>query len=134
MLNRTVSSPISWPLARWRLWQRSLHAEINLARYLLFVLVICALACVYYWQASEMRKLQEETAALEEKAYLLEQENIRLAGQLAQWSSPAYVEKRMREEGYIPAPMVLRVQLPSSSMPGSDSQPMRQVARSALSP
>lgn len=133
MLNRTASSPV-WRPARWPNWQRNLHAEINLARYLLFVLVICALACVYYWQASELRELQKETAKLEWQAYLLEQENIRLAEQLARWSSPAYVEKRMREEGYIPAQVVLRVQLPASSIPGSDGQLMRQVARSPLSP
>lgn len=133
MLNRTVSSPAWWP-ARWPRWQRSLHAEINLARYLLFVLVICALGCVYYWRASELRELQKETAALEWQAYLLEQENIRLAEQLARWSSPPYVEKRLQEEGYTATRAVLRVQLPPPSMPGSDSQLIRQVARSPRTP
>lgn len=133
MLNRTASSP-AWQPASWPTWQRSLRAEVNLARYLLFVLVICALACVYYWQASELRGLQKETAKLERQAHLLEQENIRLAEQLARWSSPAYVEKRMREEGYTSAQVVLRVQLPASSAPRSDSRPTHQVARYPLSP
>ncbi len=133
MLHRTVSNPV-WPLARWPNWQRSLHAELNLARYLLFVLVICALACVYYWQASEQRALQKETAELEWKAYQLEQENVRLAEQLARWRAPSYVEKRMREEGYTAARAVLRVQLPSSGIQRSDGQPMHQVARSPLAP
>lgn len=133
MLNRTASSP-AWRPAPWPAWQRSLRAEVTLARYLLFVLVICALACVYYWQASELRELQKETAGLERQAYQLEQENIRLAEQLARWSSPAYVEKRMREEGYTPAQVVLRVQLPASSTSGTDSRPTHQVARYPLSP
>ncbi len=133
MLNRTVSNPVWWP-TRWPHWGRSLRAEVNLARYLLFVLTICALACLYYWQASQLQELQKETVALEWQAYLLEQENIRLATQLARWNSPAYIEKRMQEEGYVAARTVMQIQLPPFSAPGSDGQPVRQVARSPLAP
>ncbi|MGQ9489515.1 MAG: FtsB family cell division protein [Anaerolineae bacterium] len=132
MLKQTVLTPIWWP-TRWPQWQHALRAEINLARYFLFVLAICALACIYYWQASELRELQKETARLEQQAALLEQENIRLAQQAARWNSPAYVDTRMREQGYAAAEIVLRVQLPASAMPGSEDQAIRLVAQSPIS-
>jgi len=107
MLNRTTSTPI---------WQRGLRAEINMAlvHYLLFLVAICALACVYYWQASNLRQLQTHIVSLERQAARLERENMRLVQQSAQWNAPSYIQQRMREEGYVNAQLVIHTKLPTA--------------------
>jgi len=127
MLNRTVANPIGW-LARWPKWQRDRHAEAVLAHYLLLVLAICTLGCLYYWQASEVRALQSEVEKLEFTAYRLERENMRLVEQSARWNSPAYIEARMQEEGYIPAEVTVRVRLSPANGAEADSWTGRRIA------
>ncbi len=133
MLNRTAANPVSWPI-RWPTWQRSQHAEALLVRYLLVVLAICALGCIYYWQASELRALQKEIIRVEQQVYLLERENIRLAEQAARWNSPAYVEKRMREEGYTPVQLTVRVRLSPDNALQPEGQAGHELARWPLAP
>ncbi len=134
MLHRITSTP-TWPQGRTAGWQRDLRAGLNstLARYLLVLVAICALGCAYLWQASDLSELQQKTAQLEFKAAELEKENVRLAEQTAHWNAPAYIERRMREEGYVKAQSVVYTQLPAALVqPVSDGE-TRQIAQSPSS-
>ncbi len=121
MQHRTTSTSTWWP-GRMTGWQLGLWAGFNsaLSRYLLALAVICALGCAYLWQTNKLSELQQAAAELEYKADGLEKENIRLAEQSAHWNTPAYIEKRMHEEGYVNAQSVVYAHLPTALVP-SDS-------------
>lgn len=113
MLHRSASTAVWWP-KRWPTWQRSLQASFNLAlvRYLLVLVGLCTLGCIYIWQANDLSQLHSEIMRLEWQASNLEAENMRLAQQSAQWNAPNYIEQRMQEEGFVDAQSVVYTRLP----------------------
>ncbi len=131
MLNR-ITSTSTWPHGRTAGWRRDLWAGANstLARYLLVLAAICALGCAYLWQANDLSELQQKTVKLEFKAAGLEKENVRLAEQTAHWNAPAYIEKRMREEGYVEAQSVVHTRLPAAPVQSVSDGATRQIAQS----
>ena len=105
MLNRSTSAPVWSP---WRWLTGHLGALTGpysgLLRYVLIAAVLSAIGCLYLWQVNDLSTLHEKTLKLEWQAGALEQQNVVLAEQLAQWNSPAYVDKRSAEQGYVAAP------------------------------
>jgi hypothetical protein len=104
MLDRPTSAPV-WSPVRW-LTDRlgALTGPFSgLLRYVLIAAVLTAIGCLYLWQVNDLSTLHEKTLKLQSEARVLEQENVGLAQQLAQWNSPAYVEKRSAELGYAAA-------------------------------
>jgi hypothetical protein len=90
---------------RWatRLWALT-GLSSGLLRYVVVAAVLTALGCVYLWQVNDLSTLHENTLELQAEARILEYGNVILAEQLAKWSSPAYVDKRSAEAGYVVAP------------------------------
>lgn len=131
MLHRTIS-PSTWWLGRASGWQRGLRAGLNstLVLYLLVLATICALGCIYLWQANDLSQLHRQITGLEWRAAELEKENIRLVQQSARWNAPDYVEKRMQEEGYMDAQSVVYTRLPTASAQPASERPGQQVAQS----
>ena len=105
MLHRPTSAPL-WSPARWRNQRSGLLTgpTSNLLRYVLLAAFLTAIGCAYLWQVNSLSTTYDNTLALQSEAYRLETQNVILAEQLAQWNSPAYVDKRSVEEGYVVAP------------------------------
>ncbi len=102
MLHRPTPAP-AWSPARW-LQQRLgilTGRTSNLLRYVLIAAILTAIGCTYLWQVNSLSTIYDKTVDLQVEANQLEKQNVILAEQLAQWSSPAYVEKRSVEEGYV---------------------------------
>jgi hypothetical protein len=104
MLDRPTSAPV-WSPVRW-LTDRlgALTGPFSgLLRYVLIAAILAAIGCLYLWQVNDLSTLHEKTLELQGQASVLEQQNVGLAEQLAQWNSPAYVDKRSAELGYAAA-------------------------------
>jgi cell division protein FtsB len=104
MLHRSTAAPV-WAPARWLHQRRGALAgsTSNLLRYVMIAALLTAIGCAYLWQVNSLSDVYDKTVALQAEARELEKQNVTLAEQLAQWSSPAYVEKRSTEEGYVVA-------------------------------
>jgi hypothetical protein len=74
-----------------------------LLHYVLIAAVLCAIGCAYLWRVNELSTIHERTLELQGQARRLEEKNVALSVQLSQWNSPAYVDKRSIEEGYVAA-------------------------------
>ncbi len=113
MLQRPASAPV-WSPAR-RLAARLgvlTGPQAGLLRYVLIAAIGCALLCAYLWQVNDLSNIHDATLTLQYQANQLEEKNVALAEQLAQWNSPAYVEQRSTEEGYVVAPQ-RKIEAPS---------------------
>ena len=106
MLHRPTSAPV-WSPLRWLGDRRAALAGpfSGLLRYVIIAALLTAIGCVYLWQVNSLSNTYEATLKLEEQARDLEQQNWLLAEQLAQWSSPAYVDRLSAEQGYVVAPV-----------------------------
>lgn len=104
MLQRPISAPVWSPVRRIAARLGAATGPFSgLLRYVLIVGLLCAVGCVYLWQVNDLSTIHDDTAALQLKAQHLEEQNVTLAIQLAQWNSPAYVDRRSGEEGYVAA-------------------------------
>ena len=101
MINRVTSLPTPWgPSQSLNSPQDISGRQVStLVRYVLVVICVCAVGCLYLWQTSTMAEIGRQTRALEAEAARLEAETSFLMGQLAQWYSPAYIDQRSQELG-----------------------------------
>lgn len=128
MLDRPTSTSI-WPPMRG-LTDRlgALTGPFSgLLRYVLIAGVLTAIGCLYLWQVNDLSTLHEKTLELHSQAKILEQQNVGLAEQLAQWNSPAYVDKRSTEQGYVTAPKRM-IAAPLGAQPSKGAAPVELVA------
>jgi hypothetical protein len=104
MLHRPTSAPI-WSPLRWLGERRAALAGplSGLLRYVIIAALLTAVGIAYLWQVNSLSNTYEATRTLEKQARDLEQQNWLLAEQLAQWSSPAYVDRLSVEQGYVAA-------------------------------
>ncbi len=102
MLHRPTAAPVLSP-GRWfndRL--RTFSGPYSgLLRYVLIAAVLTAVFSLYLWQVNDLSTLHDNTLALQDKAHVLEQQNVVLAEQLAQWNSPTYVDQLSSQQGYV---------------------------------
>ena len=121
MLNRAVSSPVLTP-SRWITWRRTLSRKDTaiLLRYVLVVAMLCAIGCLYLWQVNDIKNISDETIWLQKRSGRMEAENVSLMLQLARWQSPAHIDRRGRELGFVPSDEPLHVKL----APAAETQPM----------
>ena len=117
MLNRAVSAP-TWTPSRWTNWRRTLSRKdtARLLRYVLAVVVLCLIGCLYLWQVNDIKNISNDTIQLRVETSALEATNVSLMRQLAQWQSPAYIEQRGRALGLAPAGEPLRVKVPAQAL------------------
>jgi hypothetical protein len=119
MLHRPTSAPV------WSPW-RSLTDRFGaltgpysgLFRFVFIAAVLSAVGCLYLWQVNNLSNLHEQTLRLERQASALEQQNVVLAEQLAQWNSPDQVDKRSTQQGYVVASK-RTIEAPAAPVPGS---------------
>ncbi len=128
MLDRPTSTPV-WSPMRW-LTDRlgALTGPFSgLLRYVLIAAVLTAIGCLYLWQVNDLSTLHQKTIELQGQSKILEQQNVGLAEQLAQWNSPAYVDKRSTEQGYVAAPKRM-IAAPLGTQPVKGAAPGEPVA------
>lgn len=104
MLHRPTSAPAWSPVRRLAERLAALIGPTSgLLRYVLIAAALAAIGCLYLWQVNDLSTLHDKTVKLQWEARSLEQQNVVLAQQLAQWNSPAYVDQRSTEQGYVVA-------------------------------
>ena len=92
MLNRTVSSP-TWTPNRWTDFRGGLsdRQAAMVRRYVLMVVILSALGCIYLWQVNVITDLRQRTAAMRAQTVEVEAANSVLMQQLARWESPIWI-------------------------------------------
>jgi cell division protein FtsL len=137
MLNRTSLTtpdlPLHWgALLRGLLTGRLLTGpNAWLLQLTLIAVMVSLMACIYLWQSSELRDIQEDTRITELKLSALERQNVSLMLQVAQWNRPAYIEEKARRQGMAPAEvfLVMRVPQPMQAPSASRSDASRVASR-----
>lgn len=104
MLQRTTSGLYS--PSRWTNWRRGLLSGPTslLLKYVAIAAIVTAIGCLYIWQTNNLRQIYRATSRLSVERIGLEQTNVNLVNQLAQWNTPRYVDERGEVEGYVTPP------------------------------
>jgi hypothetical protein len=127
MLNRAISSPTLAP-SRWSDWRRGLsdREAALVRRYVLIVIVLSALGCVYLWQVNVITDLRQRTWDMRDQTVEIEGSNAVLMQQLARWESPSHIEQAAGAAGWRRADTPMYVQV--SSPDGALTSNIRQIA------
>ena len=115
MLNRAISSPTLAP-SRWSDWRRGLSDSqaAMVRRYVLMVIILSTLGCIYLWQLNVITDLRQGTGKMLDKTEEIEGSNAVLMEQLARWESPAQIQQAAKAAGWQRADTPLYVQVPSA--------------------
>jgi hypothetical protein len=108
MTPRIESTPALAPgrLTGWRgLWAGPNSA---LLKYMLIVGLLAAVGCLYFVQMNSLTDIYQATVRLERQAETLEQTNIDLARQWAQWNTPSYIQQKAEAGKFVPVQTVVR--------------------------
>jgi hypothetical protein len=113
MLNRAISSP-TWTPSRWSDWRRGLSDSqaAMVRRYVLIVIVLSTLGCIYLWQLNVITELRQSTWAMLDQTEEIEGANATLMVQLAQWESPSHIDQAATAAGWQRADAPIYVQVP----------------------
>ena len=127
MLNRAISSPTLAP-SRWSDWRRGLsdREAALVRRYVLIVIVLSALGCVYLWQVNVITHLRQETWKMHLQTVEIEGSNAMLMEKLARWESPSRIERAASAAGWRRADTPMYVQV--SPPPGTLTSNVQQIA------
>jgi hypothetical protein len=127
MLNQTISSP-TWTPSRGTDWRRGLsdRQAALVRRYVLLVVILSALGCIYLWQVNVITHLRQETGRMHVKTVEIEGSNAVLMEQLARWESPSHIEQAASAAGWRRADLPMYVQV--STPAGALTSNIRQIA------
>jgi hypothetical protein len=115
MLNRTVSSP-TWTPNRWTDLRGGLsdRQAAMVRRYVLIVVILSALGCVYLWQVNVITDLRQKTWRMRAQTVEVEAANSVLMQKLARWESPSRIEQAASAAGWRRVATPTYVQVPPS--------------------
>jgi hypothetical protein len=115
MLNRTISSP-TWMPDRWTDLRGGLsdRQAAIVRRYVLMVIILSALGCIYLWQVNVITDLRQRTTAMRAQTVEVEGANSVLMQQLARWESPSRIEQAASAAGWRRVATPTYVQVSSS--------------------
>jgi len=115
MLNRNISSP-TWTPSRWTDLRGGLsdRQAAMVRRYVLMVVILSALGCIYLWQVNVMTDLRQRTTAMRDQTVEVEGANSVLMQQLARWESPSRIEQAANAAGWRRVDTPTYVQVSSS--------------------
>jgi hypothetical protein len=112
MLNRTVSTQ-TWTPNRWTDLRGGLsdRQAAMVRRYVLMVVILSALGCIYLWQVNVITDLRQRTWRMRAQTVEVEGANSVLMQQLARWESPSRVEQAASAAGWrrVDTPMYVQV-------------------------
>jgi hypothetical protein len=78
-------------------------------RFLIFVVIICGLTCLYIWQAHTISVIRSDTDDTLAKMRDLEEENVRLMLDYARWDTPGWIETESNKAGMVVGQAPIRV-------------------------
>jgi hypothetical protein len=110
MANNVNLAPVT--PAAIRRWSAS--PAMPLLRFLAVVVVLCVVACLYFWQLSNIAEIRGETLKLQKQVRDLEHNNAALMLQVAAWNRPDYIQTKATALGLIATNQAAYVQLASS--------------------
>jgi len=115
MLNRAVSSP-TWTPNRWTDLRGGLsdRQAARVRRYVLMVVILSALGCIYLWQVNVITDLRQKTWRMRAQTVEVEAANSVLMQQLARWQSPSHIEQAATAAGWRRVDAPTYVQIPPS--------------------
>jgi hypothetical protein len=115
MLNRTVSTQ-TWTPNRWTDLRGGLsdRQAAVVRRYVLMVVILSALGCIYLWQVNVITDLRQRTWRMRAQTVEVEGANSVLMQQLARWESPSRIEQAASAAGWRRVATPTYVQVPSS--------------------
>jgi hypothetical protein len=115
MLNRTISSP-TWTPSRWTDLRGGLsdRQAAMVRRYVLMVVILSALGCIYLWQVNVITDLRQKTWRMNANTAEVEGANSVLMQQLARWESPGRIEQAASAAGWRRVDTPTYVQVPPS--------------------
>lgn len=115
MLNRAVSSP-TWTPNRWTDLRGGLsdRQAARVRRYVLMVVILSALGCIYLWQVNVITDLRQKTWRMRAQTVEVEAANSVLMQQLARWQSPSRIEQAATAAGWRRVDAPTYVQVPPS--------------------
>ena len=115
MLNRTVTSP-TWTPNRWTDLRGGLsdRQAAMVRRYVLTVVILSALGCIYLWQVNVITDLRQKTWRMRAQTVEVEGANSVLMQQLARWESPSRIEQAATAAGWRRVDAPTYVQVPPS--------------------
>ena len=113
MLNRTISSP-TWTPNRWTDLRGGLsdRQAAMVRRYVLMVVILSALGCIYLWQVNVITDLRQKTWRMHAQTVEVEGANSVLMQQLARWESPSRIEQAASAAGWRRVDTPTYVQVP----------------------
>ncbi len=116
MLHQTVVS-VPQPGVGWETLRRGIYAGPGawLKQLVLVFTIACILTCAYLWQSSAIAELEADTLRTRRALRQLEQDNVALMVQVAQWNRPAYIEEQAQRHGMVTGrlPVVIEVPWPT---------------------
>jgi len=125
MLNQTVSSP-TWTPNRRTDWRGGLsdRQAAMVRRYVLLVVILSALGCIYLWQVNVITHLRQETWKMHLRTVEIEGSNAVLMEKLARWESPSRIEQAASAAGWLRAdtPMYVQVSAPAQALTSNIQQ------------
>lgn len=112
MLNQSISSP-TWTPSRRSDWRRGLsdRQAAIVRRYVLVVVVLSALGCIYLWQINGITDLRQKTLDMRAQTEEIEGANAMLMERLARWEAPSRIDEAATAAGWrrAAAPMYVQV-------------------------
>lgn len=116
MLNRTVSTQ-TWTPNRWTDLRGGLsdRQAARVRRYVLMVVILSALGCIYLWQVNAITDLRQRTWRMRAQTVEVEGANSVLMQKLARWESPSRIEQAASAAGWRRVATPTYVQIPSSN-------------------
>jgi hypothetical protein len=111
---------------------QSVAATSALLRFLILLIIISGLTCLYVWQANTISAIKADTRSMVNDIRDLDRQNVNLMLAYSRLDSPGYIETESRRSGMLVGHAIERVAVPAWSQPVQDvkgrADPMRQSA------
>jgi hypothetical protein len=109
-------------------------AASALLRFLILLVIISGLTCLYVWQANTISAIKGNTQNMLDEIQSLDRQNVNLMLEYTRWDAPGYIEAESSRSGMVVGQTPVRVQIPAWSQgdQGAEEQadPIRQLAAS----
>jgi len=103
--------------------EMSIAATSGLLHFLILLVIISGLTCLYVWQANTIFAIRGETEVMTQEIRSLERQNVSLMLQYAPWDAPGYIEEESSLSGMVVGQVPVRVQLPRSDERQASASP-----------
>jgi hypothetical protein len=94
----SIPQATSTGLFRWRV----ARPVWDLLRFIAIVALLCAIACLYFWQVNTIMTIRKEATDLRNEAQVRERDNAALMLEVAAWNRPEYIKNRAAAIGMAP--------------------------------